>query len=433
MRVVDLIRKKRDGGELSHEEIAFLVNGYTQGHIADYQMSAFLMAVFFRGMSAAETVTLTQQMIHSGVIVDLSELPGRKVDKHSTGGVGDKTSLILAPLAAAAGVWVPMVSGRGLGHTGGTLDKLESIPGFRVGLTLDEYKQVLKTTGLVLIGATKEIAPADKKIYALRDVTATVESIPLITASILSKKVAEGIDGLVMDVKFGDGAFMKSFEQARQLAQSLASVGRGLGLDIRVLLTDMNQPLGQAVGNALEVIECIEVLKGHGPADLKHLSVELAAHMVLLGQKAASLDAARSLVEQQINNGMGLEKLRKVIAAQGGDPLVVDDYARMPQAAHRAEVVAPVGGFVADIKAETIGLAAMQLGAGRELIDSVIDPAVGLVLHKKVGDQVQAGESLATIYYNDAGKMEQARQMVAQAYSYSDAPPAARPLVADTF
>lgn len=433
MRVVDLIRKKRDGGELSHEEIAFLVNGYTQGHIVDYQMSAFLMAVFFRGMSAAETVTLTQQMIHSGVIVDLSELPGRKVDKHSTGGVGDKTSLILAPLAAAAGVWVPMVSGRGLGHTGGTLDKLESIPGFRVGLTLDEYKQVLKTTGLVLIGATKEIAPADKKIYALRDVTATVESIPLITASILSKKVAEGIDGLVMDVKFGDGAFMKSFEQARQLAQSLASVGRGLGLDIRVLLTDMNQPLGQAVGNALEVIECIEVLKGHGPADLKHLSVELAAHMVLLGQKAASLDAARSLVEQQINNGMGLEKLRKVIAAQGGDPLVVDDYARMPQAAHRAEVVAPVGGFVADIKAETIGLAAMQLGAGRELIDSVIDPAVGLVLHKKVGDQVQAGESLATIYYNDAGKMEQARQMVAQAYSYSDAPPAARPLVADTF
>lgn len=433
MRVVDLIRKKRDGGELSHEEIAFLVNGYTQGHIADYQMSAFLMAVFFRGMSAAETVTLTQQMIHSGVIVDLSELPGRKVDKHSTGGVGDKTSLILAPLAAAAGVWVPMVSGRGLGHTGGTLDKLESIPGFRVGLTLDEYKRVLKTTGLVLIGATKEIAPADKKIYALRDVTATVESIPLITASILSKKVAEGIDGLVIDVKFGNGAFMKSFEQARQLAQSLASVGRGLGLDIRVLLTDMNQPLGQAVGNVLEVIECIEVLKGRGPADVRYLSVELAAHMVLLGQKASSLDEARSLIEQHINTGAGLERLRAVIAAQGGDPLIVDDYARMPQAAHRAEVVASVDGFVADIKAETIGLAAMQLGAGRELVDSVIDPAVGIVLHKKVGDQVQAGESLGTIYYNAPEKVEQTRQMVAHAYSYSDAPPAARPLVADTF
>lgn len=433
MRVVDLIRKKRDGGELSHEEIAFLVNGYTQGHIADYQMSAFLMAVFFRGMSAAETVTLTQQMIHSGVIVDLSELPGRKVDKHSTGGVGDKTSLILAPLAAAAGVWVPMVSGRGLGHTGGTLDKLESIPGFRVGLTLDEYKRVLKTTGLVLIGATKEIAPADKKIYALRDVTATVESIPLITASILSKKVAEGIDGLVMDVKFGNGAFMKSFEQARQLAQSLASVGRGLGLDIRVLLTDMNQPLGQAVGNALEVIECIEVLKGRGPADVKYLSVELAAHMVLLGQKASSLDEARSLIEQHINTGAGLERLRAVIAAQGGDPLIVDDYARMPQAAHRTEVVAPVDGFVADIKAETIGLAAMQLGAGRELIDSVIDPAVGIVLHKKVGDHVQVGQSLATIYYNAPEKVEQTRQMITQAYSYSEVVPAVQPLVADTF
>lgn len=433
MRVVDLIRKKRDGGELSHEEIAFLVNGYTQGHIADYQMSAFLMAVFFRGMSAAETVTLTQQMIHSGVIVDLSELPGRKVDKHSTGGVGDKTSLILAPLAAAAGVWVPMVSGRGLGHTGGTLDKLESIPGFRVGLTLDEYKRVLKTTGLVLIGATKEIAPADKKIYALRDVTATVESIPLITASILSKKVAEGIDGLVIDVKFGNGAFMKSFEQARQLAQSLASVGRGLGLDIRVLLTDMNQPLGQAVGNVLEVIECIEVLKGRGPADVKYLSVELAAHMVLLGQKASSLDEARSLIEQHINTGAGLERLRAVIAAQGGDPLIVDDYARMPQAAHRTEVVAPVDGFVADIKAETIGLAAMQLGAGRELIDSVIDPAVGIVLHKKVGDHVQVGQSLATIYYNAPEKVEQTRQMITQAYSYSEVVPAVQPLVADTF
>lgn len=433
MRVVDLIRKKRDGGQLTHEEIAFLVNGYTQGRIADYQMSAFLMAVFFRGMSAAETVSLTHEMIHSGIVVDLSELPGRKIDKHSTGGVGDKTSLILAPLAAAAGVWVPMVSGRGLGHTGGTLDKLESIPGFRVGLTLDEYKHVLKTTGLVLIGATKEIAPADKKIYALRDVTATVESIPLITASILSKKVAEGIDGLVMDVKFGNGAFMKSFEQARQLAQSLASVGRGLGLDVRVLLTDMSQPLGQAVGNALEVIECIEVLKGRGPADLKQLSVELAAHMVVLGQKAASLDEARRLMEQQISNGAGLEKLRAVIAAQGGDPLVVNDYARMPQAAYRAEVVASVDGFVADINAETIGLAAMQLGAGRELIDSLIDPAVGIVLHKKVGDQVQVGQPLATIYYNAAEKMEQARRMVIQAYSYSDAPPAPRPLVAETF
>ncbi|MCS6803916.1 MAG: thymidine phosphorylase [Acidobacteriota bacterium] len=433
MRVVDLIRKKRDGGQLTHEEIAFLVNGYTQGRIADYQMSAFLMAVFFRGMSAAETVSLTHEMIHSGIVVDLSELPGRKIDKHSTGGVGDKTSLILAPLAAAAGVWVPMVSGRGLGHTGGTLDKLESIPGFRVGLTLDEYKHVLKTTGLVLIGATKEIAPADKKIYALRDVTATVESIPLITASILSKKVAEGIDGLVMDVKFGNGAFMKSFEQARQLAQSLASVGRGLGLDVRVLLTDMSQPLGQAVGNALEVIECIEVLKGRGPADLKQLSVELAAHMVVLGQKAASLDEARRLMKQQISNGAGLEKLRAVIAAQGGDPLVVDDYARMPQAAYRAEVVASVDGFVADINAETIGLAAMQLGAGRELIDSLIDPAVGIVLHKKVGDQVQVGQPLATIYYNAAEKMEQARRMVIEAYSYSDAPPAPRPLVAETF
>jgi pyrimidine-nucleoside phosphorylase len=431
MRVVDLIQKKRNGGELTRDEIACLVSGYTGGSIADYQMSAFLMAVYFQGMTPAETVTLTREMIASGIVVDLSELPGHKVDKHSTGGVGDKTSLILAPLAAAAGVWVPMVSGRGLGHTGGTLDKLESIPGFRVGLTLDEYKHVLKTTGLVLSGATKEIAPADKKIYALRDVTATVESIPLITGSILSKKVAEGIDGLVMDVKFGKGAFMKSFANARQLAESLASVGRGLGLEIRALLTDMNQPLGQAVGNALEVIECIEVLKGRGPADLKELSIELAAQMVLVAQKAGSLESARALIQQQIDNGAGLEKLRAVIAAQGGDPAVVDDDSRMPRASHQVDVLAGADGFVAGIEAEAVGLAAMQLGAGRERIDSIIDPAVGIVLHKKVGDPVRAGESLGTIHYNASEKLELARQMLAGAFSCSDAAPPARPLVAD--
>lgn len=429
MRVVDLIKKKRDGGEFSRPDIAYLVQGYARGDIGDYQMSALLMAIYFQGMTPAETVALTEEMIRSGHIIDLSDLPGKKVDKHSTGGVGDKTSLILAPLAAAAGVWVPMVSGRGLGHTGGTLDKLEAIPGFRVDLTLDEYRQVLKSCGMVLSGANSEIAPADKKLYALRDVTATVESIPLITGSILSKKIAEGIDGLVLDVKVGSGAFMKRLDQARALAETLVTVGRDLGIEVKALLTDMDQPLGRAVGNALEVIECIETLKGQGPPDLTDLSVELAAHMVVIAERAETLEAARTLVREHIETGAGLERFRAVIEAQGGDPRVVDDVARFPQAAHREEWLAEADGFVTRIEAEAVGRAAMQLGAGRERLDSIIDPAVGVVLHRKVGDEVRRGDSLGTIYYNRSEKLDIARQMLRGAFHISEAPPPTRPLV----
>jgi pyrimidine-nucleoside phosphorylase len=432
MRVVDLIKRKRDGGELSPEEVAFIVNGYARGDIADYQMSAFLMAVYFRGMTPAETVSLTHQMIGSGRVVDLSGLPGKKVDKHSTGGVGDKASLVLAPLAAASGVWVPMVSGRGLGHTGGTLDKLESIPGFRVDLTMNEYRRVLERVGMVLSGANHEIAPADKKMYALRDVTATVESIPLITGSILSKKVAEGIDGLVLDVKSGSGAFMKPLDQARKLAESLISVGRSLGIQVIALLTDMDQPLGRSVGNALEVIECIDTLKGQGPPDLARLSIELAAQMIRIAGKVETLEEARALARQQIESGAGLERFRAVIAEQGGDPRVVDDYSRFPRAGHSEVLVADIRGFVSKIEAETVGLAAMQLGAGRERLDSQIDPAVGIVMHKKVGDEVDRGEPLCTIHYNASEKLDIVRRMLAGAFGYSEVRMSPRPLILGT-
>lgn len=429
MRVVDLIRKKRDGGEFSRQDIADLIHGYVHGQISDYQMSALLMAIYFQGMTPAETVALVQEMVHSGRVVDLSDLPGKKVDKHSTGGVGDKTSLVLAPLAAAAGVWVPMVSGRGLGHTGGTLDKLEAIPGFRVDLTLDDYRRVLKSCGLVLSGANSELAPADKKLYALRDVTATIESIPLITGSILSKKLAEGIDGLVLDVKVGSGAFMKRRDQAQRLAETLVTVGQDLGLQVKALLTDMDQPLGHAVGNALEVIEAITTLKGQGPADLTELSIELAAHMVVLAERAETLEAARALVRKQIETGAGLERFRAVIEAQGGDPRVIDDEARFPQAAHREEWLAETDGFVARIDAEAVGRAAMQLGAGRERLDSTIDPAVGLVLHRKVGDQVRRGDTLATIYYNRSDRLDLARPTLRESFHLSQTPPPPSPLI----
>src|SRR5438128_7049166 len=308
MRAVDLIQRKRDGHELSREEIAFFVEGYTRGTIPDYQASALAMAVFFQGMTSAETVALTESMMRTGEVLDLSDLPGPRVDKHSTGGVGDKTSLILAPLAAAAGAYVPMISGRGLGHTGGTLDKLESIPGFRVGLSLKEFRETLRKCGLGLIGQTPEIAPADRKLYALRDVTATVESLPLIAASIMSKKMAEGIDALVLDVKTGDGAFMKAFEDAKALAETMVEIGRGMGKKVAALITDMDQPLGHAVGNALEVVECVDTLKGRGPSDLESLSLELAAWMLHLGGVTNHLEAARARVREALASGAGLRK-----------------------------------------------------------------------------------------------------------------------------
>jgi pyrimidine-nucleoside phosphorylase len=430
MRAVDLIRKKRDGHPLSVAEIDWMVRGIG-GEVADYQWSALLMAVVWRGMTDHETAALTDAMMRSGSVVDLSRTHGLKVDKHSTGGVGDKTSLILAPIAAAAGVPVPMVSGRGLGHTGGTLDKLESIPGFRVDLDLDGYKRVLDECGLVLIGQTAEIAPADKFLYALRDATATVESIPLISASIMSKKLAEGIDGLVLDVKTGDGAFMETLEGSRALARAMCAIGRGLGKRMTALITRMDQPLGRAVGNAVEVVESIECLQGNGPADLTDLSVELAAEMVVMGEVAQTLDEARALCRRTIADGSALAKFRKLIDAQGGDPHVIDDLMRLPQPKGRIEVDTKLAGFVQSLSARAIGQATMLLGAGRERVDSVIDHSVGVILHKKVGDRVEAGEPLCTVLVNDAPDIDVALEMIGAAYRIVDEAVALEPLIVE--
>jgi pyrimidine-nucleoside phosphorylase len=429
MRAVDVILRKRGGQELTRDEIAFFVEGYTRGAIPDYQASALAMAVFFKGMTPAETVSLTEAMMRTGEVLDLRELPGPKVDKHSTGGVGDKTSMVLAPLAAACGVYVPMISGRGLGHTGGTLDKLESIPGFRVGLSLDEFRSVLRKSGLGLIGQTPEIAPADRKLYALRDVTATVESRPLIAASIMSKKMAEGIDALVLDVKTGDGAFMVKEEDSRALAEAMLAIGKGMGKKVVALITDMEQPLGRTVGNALEIAECVETLQGKGPEDLETLSVELAAWMLQLAGAEATLDAARARVRDALASGAGLRKFQEVIGLQGGDPRVCDDLTRLPRAAETVELRAEAGGRVTGIACRAVGTAAMLLGAGRETVDSRIDPAVGLVLRKKVGDAVGTGEPLATVHVNDRSRLDEALGLLRQAIRVGAEPPAPRPLV----
>jgi pyrimidine-nucleoside phosphorylase len=424
LRAVDIIQRKRDGAELTREEIASFIDRYTRGEIPDYQASALAMAVFFRGMSAAETVALTEAMMNTGEVLDLGDLPGPKVDKHSTGGVGDKTSLVLAPLAAACGVYVPMISGRGLGHTGGTLDKLESIPGFRVQLSLGEFREVLKKCRLGLIGQTPEIAPADRKLYALRDVTSTVESLPLISASIMSKKMAEGIDALVLDVKTGDGAFLTKFEDARALARTMVDIGRGMGKKVAALLTDMDQPLGRTVGNALEIAECVETLKGRGPTDLESLSVELAAWMLSLSGAAPTLEDARRRVRDALASGAGLRKFQEVIELQGGDPRVCDDPARLPAARERIEVRTPREGRVRRIACRAVGRAGMLLGAGRETVDSRVDPAVGLVLHKKVGDLVLPNEPLITMHVNDRSRVDEARAVLEAAIEIGpEAPP----------
>jgi pyrimidine-nucleoside phosphorylase len=424
LRAVDIIQRKRDGAELTREEIASFIDRYTRGEIPDYQASALAMAVFFRGMTAAETVALTEAMMNTGEVLDLSDLPGPKVDKHSTGGVGDKTSLVLAPLAAACGVYVPMISGRGLGHTGGTLDKLESIPGFRVQLSLGEFREVLKKCRLGLIGQTPEIAPADRKLYALRDVTSTVESLPLISASIMSKKMAEGIDALVLDVKTGDGAFLTKFEDARTLARTMVDIGRGMGKKVAALLTDMDQPLGRTVGNALEIAECVETLKGRGPTDLESLSVELAAWMLSLSGAAPTLEDARRRVRDALSSGAGLRKFQEVIELQGGDPRVCDDLSRLPAARERIEVLPPREGRVRRIACRAVGRAGMLLGAGRETVDSRVDPAVGLVLHKKVGDLVLPNEPLITMHVNDRSRVDEARAVLEAAVEIGpEAPP----------
>jgi pyrimidine-nucleoside phosphorylase len=416
MRAVDLIRKKRDSGEHSREEIDFLVSGYTRGDIPDYQMAAWLMATWVRGLSLDETAALTEAMLHSGVVLDLSGLPGKKVDKHSTGGVGDKTSLILAPVVAAGGLTVPMISGRGLGHTGGTLDKLESIPGFNVNLSLDQFRHVLRECGMGLIGQTAEIAPADKKIYALRDATSTVESIGLICASIMSKKLAEGIDALVLDVKTGSGAFMKREEDAVRLAEIMVDTGKRMGKKVVALITDMDQPLGRAAGHSLEIIECIDVLNGQGPADLRDLSIELSAWMFCLGERTKSLDEGRRLAESMIASGKAREKFKQGIELQGGDVRVIDEPQRLPTARARVDVLSGSEGFITGTNCEHFGTALAMLGGGREKKEDGIDPGVALEFHKRIGDRIKKGESLATIHYNADAKLGEAKAMVAASY-----------------
>jgi pyrimidine-nucleoside phosphorylase len=430
MRPVDIIRKKRDGLELNREEIRFFISSYTRDETPDYQVSAWLMAVFLRGLSRAELAALTEVMLHSGEVLDLSFMPAHKVDKHSTGGVGDKTSLVLAPVVAAAGVLVPMISGRGLGHTGGTLDKLESIPGFNVNLSTDDFLRVVGECGCAMAGQTAQIAPADKKLYALRDVTGTVESPDLICASIMSKKLAEGIDALVLDVKTGAGAFMKREEEAIHLAKLMVETGNRMGKRTVALITDMDQPLGRAVGNALEVAECIDVLRGAGPEDLRQLCIDLSGWMLYLGQRAAGVDEGRRLAEEMIASGRGLEKFRELIRLQGGDSGVIDDYRRLPQALHTADLKSPNAGRVVEIACERVGIAGVVLGGGREKKDDSVDPAVGILLHKKVGDVVAAGEPLCTVHYNSEARLAQARALLEAAFRVAPGgEPASKPLV----
>lgn len=429
MRTVDLIQRKRDGEELAPDEIEFLVEGYTSGDIPDYQMSAFLMAVFYTGMSDREVTRLTECMLRSGDLVDLSSVPGVKVDKHSTGGVGDKTSLIVAPLAAAAGVVVPMMSGRALGYTGGTLDKLESIPGFRTNLSTDEFRKQLTEQGLCFISQTERLAPADGKLYALRDVSGSVESIPLIASSIMSKKLAEGVDALVLDVKVGNGAFLKKQVDARRLAQMMVSIGRPRDKKVQALITDMSQPLGYAVGNALEVMEASQTLQNAGPTDLTRLSIELAARMIYLGKKAATLDEARRTAEQLLVDGSGYQKFKDVVAAQGGNPQALDKFELLPNATGMREIASPRGGYVSLIDAEDIGKASNMIGAGRDKKDDAIDPAVGIILEVKVGEKVDAGSVLCRIYYTREDRVEEAAEVVEDAFRISAQKPDERELI----
>ncbi|MFZ0317825.1 MAG: thymidine phosphorylase [Candidatus Sulfotelmatobacter sp.] len=421
-RAVDLIRKKRDGGELSREEITSLVNAYTKGDIPDYQVSAWLMAAVLRGMTRAETAALTDAMLRSGEVLDLSSLSARKVDKHSTGGVGDKTSLVLAPLAAAAGVAVPMISGRGLGHTGGTLDKLEAIPGFNVNISVSEFRRILETCGCAMIGQTAEIAPADRKLYALRDVTGTVESPYLICASIMSKKLAEGIDALVLDVKTGSGAFMKNEKDAVFLAELMVETGERMGKKVVALITDMDQPLGCMIGNALEVVEVVDVLRGNGPEDLRELCLELGGWMLYLGGASTTVAEGKKESEKLISSGKALDRFRQMVELQGGDPRAIDDPKKLPQARDTMIVSSPSNGYLASLQCEQIGTACVVLGGGREKKEDSVDPTVGIVLHKKIGDTVSVGEPLATIHYNAETPAARARQLLEESYQIADSP-----------
>lgn len=429
MRPYELIKRKRDGQTLASGDIQAFIDGYTRGEVMDYQMSAMCMAIFFRGLGDAELSAWASAMLHSGEVLDLSDCPGVKVDKHSTGGVGDKVSLSLAPLAAACGVPVPMISGRGLGHTGGTLDKLESIPGFRVDLPISDYRRLVREVGACLIGQTATLAPADKKLYALRDVTATVDCIPLIASSIMSKKLAEGIDALVLDVKVGSGAFMKTRESAQTLAKTMISLGSQMGKRVVALLTDMDQPLGRAVGNSLEVIEAVEMLRGRAPADYTELTLALTAEMLVLGQRARSIDEARTRLHEVMRSGAAEAKLCDIVRAQGGDPSAITDLTKLPKARHTLAVKAAKAGFVTRLDTEGIGLAAMALGAGRARSSDVINPAVGFLLERKLGDPVEVGSTLAIIHYDEERGLEDVSRRLAAAYTVDATRPEARPLV----
>lgn len=419
MRFVDTLEKKRNGEELTTEEIESFVQGYTEGTIPDYQASAFLMAIYFQGMTPREQGDLTQAMARSGDVLDLSLIDGVKVDKHSTGGVGDTTTLILVPLVAACGVPVAKMSGRGLGHTGGTLDKLEAIPGFHIERTEREFIEQVNTIGAAVIGQTGNLAPADKKLYALRDVTATVNSIPLIASSIMSKKIASGADAIVLDVKVGDGAFMKTKEEAEELARAMVAIGEAVGRHTSAVISNMDEPLGRAVGNALEVQEAIDTLRGEGPADLTELSIQLGGRMLVAGQRVDTVEEGRLRIREAMDSGRALDVFRQLIEAQGGDASVVDDFSLFAQADYEEDVLAKRDGYVTHIVANEIGLASMKLGAGRATKDDQIDPAVGIVLHKKVGDAVRQGEPIATVYAQSQHVAPSVAQ-IEQAYTIGD-------------
>lgn len=429
MNPPEIIRKKRDGGKLNRDELEFIVKGYVSGKIPEYQMSAFLMAVYFRGMDFDETATFTDIMLHSGVVVDLADIPGIKVDKHSTGGVGDKVSLILAPMVASCGVPVPMISGRGLGHTGGTLDKLESIPGFRTSLSLHEYRSAIAETGTVMIGQTDEIAPADKKMYALRDVTGTVESIPLIAGSIMSKKLAEGIDALVLDVKTGRGAFMQTEERGVELAQTLIAIGERFGKKTIGFLTDMNQPLGYAVGNWLEVVECIECLRGKAVSDLMEVTYLLGGTMLMLGKKAKTIEEGVIQCKAAIRSGKAYEKFHELVRRQGGDVSFIERPEQYPRSKYVAEIVSSSSGHLNNIDAMEFGLVSLMLGAGRMRVDDPIDPKAGIILKKKVGDSVGRRDVLAVLHTDNKDVLETASRRLERAFVVATGPSNAQPLI----
>lgn len=429
MRMYDLIMKKRNGGALSGEEIRFMVQGYTKGEIPDYQMSAMMMAIYFRGMDADETLALTMEMAHSGDMLDLSDIHGVKVDKHSTGGVGDKTSLALTPMVAAAGVTVAKMSGRGLGHTGGTIDKLESFSGFSTAITEQQFKENVNCIGIAIMGQTADLAPADKKLYALRDVTATVDNMSLIASSIMSKKLAAGADAIVLDVKTGSGAFMKTQEDSFALAREMVRIGNGAGRKTIAVVSDMDQPLGCAVGNALEVREAVDTLRGCGPEDFVELCLTLGSCMLVAGGKAATEEEAEQILRAVIEDGSALDKLAEFIAAQGGDRELVYHPEKLPQASITQEIESPADGYIQRIVCDEIGICSLILGGGRETKESAIDLSVGLVLHKKVGDAVKKGESLAVIHANDQAKLDMAKERFLQAYTIASDPVEKKPLI----